>query len=201
MKLVPALSLDDQQLVRVQTIYEDGFGERLRAPFADLLTDRALVLTDGEPRGLAVLRELGPTGWVFLRYFVVGERGRGLGEQLWTHLLAAMASAGFTRIVYDVEDPEEQGIDAAEELIRRRRIGFYTRLGAVLLPANGYLPPHGTDAHPMLLMAADLDQPVTPPIEGDDMRRTMLAVYRYRYGLAHTDPIVERTLRLSGLRG
>lgn len=201
MRLVPALSLDDQQRARVQAIYEEGFGERLRAPFADLLTDRALVLTDGEPRGLAVLRELGPTRWVFLRYFVVGERGRGLGEELWTSLRAAMAAAGFTRIVYDVEDPAEHGIDASEELIRRRRIGFYTRLGAVLLPANGYLPPHGTDAHPMLLMAADLGRPVTASIEGDDLRRTMLAVYRYRYGLEDTDPVVERTLRLSGLRG
>jgi hypothetical protein len=194
-KLVPAQSLDSAQLERVQKIYEDGFDPRLRSSFADLLTDRALVLTDGTPRGLAVLRELGPTGWVFLRYFVVGDRGLGLGAQLWSAVRSAMADAGFTRIVYDVEDPAEPGIRPAEELVRHRRIAFYTRLGAVLLPANGYLP----DSYPMLLMAADLDVTQTPPITGDDLRDTTLAVYRYRYGFASTDPVVQRTLRLSGM--
>jgi hypothetical protein len=194
-KLVPAQSLDSAQLARVQEIYEDGFDPRLRSSFADLLTDRALVLTDGAPRGLAVLRELGPTGWVFLRYFVVGDRGSGLGSQLWSAIRSAMADAGFTRIVYDVEDPAEPGICPAEELIRHRRIAFYTRLGAVLLPANGYLP----DTYPMLLMAADLDTDQTPPITGDDLRDVTLAVYRHRYGFADTDPVVQRTLRLSGI--
>ncbi|MFD4636076.1 hypothetical protein ACFWN2_02105 [Lentzea sp. NPDC058436] len=197
MKLVEARSLSAAQLGRVREIYEDGFDPRLRAPFENLLTDRALVLVDDAPRGLAVLRDLGDTGWVFLRYFVVGERGRGLGERLWTSLRAALT--GRTRIVFDVEDPAEHGITAEEELVRRRRITFYVRLGAVLLPANGYLPPHGNDAHPMLLMAADLDRPRTPPIAGEDLRQVTSAVYRHRYGLDHTHPVVARTLRLSGL--
>ncbi|HEX8867016.1 MAG TPA: hypothetical protein VF821_15260 [Lentzea sp.] len=197
MRLVPAQSLNAPQLDRVREIYEDGFDPRLRAPFANLLADRAFVLVDDEPRGLAVVRELGDTGWVFLRYFVVGERGRGLGEHLWTLLRTALA--GFARIVFDVEDPAEDGIDAQEELIRRRRIAFYTRLGAVLLPANGYLPPHGDDAHPMLLMAADLHRSHTTPIVGEDLRELTSAVYRHRYGLDDNHPVVTRTLRLSGL--
>ena len=93
MRLVPAASLDAARLDRVRAIYEDGFAEHLRSPLADLLADRALVLTDGEPRGLAVLRGLGDTGWVFLRYFVVGDRGRGIGGQLWTHVRSAMTDA------------------------------------------------------------------------------------------------------------
>jgi hypothetical protein len=194
-KLVSARSLDSAQLARVQEIYEDGFDPRLRSSFADLLTDRALVLTDGAPRGLAVLRALGPTSWVFLRYFVVGDRGLGLGAQLWSAVRSSMADAGFTRIVYDVEDPAEPGISPAEEVVRHRRIAFYIRLGAVLLPANGYLP----GSYPMLLMATDLDVAQTPPITGDDLRDTTLAVYRYRYGFATTDPVVQRTLRLSGI--
>ncbi|SMC58301.1 GNAT family N-acetyltransferase [Kibdelosporangium aridum] len=197
MKLVPATSLPD--LAQVRKIYEDGFSARLRTPFEDLLTDRALVLTDGSPRGLAVLRELGPTDWVFLRYFVVGDRGRGLGAILWSEVRREMADAGFTRIVYDVEDPAEEGIEEAEETVRSRRIAFYTRLGAVLLPINGYHQPNEDEPHPMLLMAADLTQAQTAPITGDDLRDTMLAVYRYRYGLTDADPLVESTLRTSGL--
>ncbi|MCE7002898.1 hypothetical protein LWC34_08640 [Kibdelosporangium philippinense] len=197
MKLVPATSLPD--LAQVRKIYEDGFSARLRTPFEDLLADRALVLTDGSPRGFAVLRELGPTGWVFLRYFVVGERGRGLGAVLWDEVRREMA--GFTRIVYDVEDPAEDGIDEAERTIRERRISFYTRLDAVLLPIKGYHQPNEDEPHPMLLMAADLTQPQTAPIVGDDLRDTMLAVYRYRYGLTATDPVVSDTLRASGLSG
>jgi hypothetical protein len=48
-------------------------------------------------------------------------------------------------------------------------------------------------------MAADLDVTQTPPITGDDLRDITLAVYRYRYGFADTDPVVQRTLRLSGI--
>lgn len=199
MKLVPAGSLDAGQLDRVRAIYEDGFAPHLRSPFADLLADRALVFTDGQPHGLAVLRGLGTTGWVFLRYLVVADRGRGVGGQLWTQLRASMLDAGFSRIVLDVEDPAEQGIGSAEEHVRRRRVAFYTRLGAALLPVHGYLPPHGHDPHPMLLLAADLDRPRTSSIEGDDLRLVVLAVYRHRYGLTATSPVVEHTLRLSGL--
>ncbi|ONI75044.1 hypothetical protein ALI144C_40475 [Actinosynnema sp. ALI-1.44] len=197
MRLVPAGSLSAAHLDRVREIYEEGFGERLRAPFDDLLTDRALVLTDGAPLGLAVLRELGPTGWVFLRYFVVGDRGRGLGALLWTEIRRELA--GFTRIVYDVEDPGEDGIDDAERTTRERRIAFYLRLGAVLLPITGYHQPGEDESHPMRLMAADLTRPRTHPIVGEDLRDTLLAVYRYRYGLADADPLVMHVLRSTGL--
>jgi hypothetical protein len=116
---------------------------------------------------------------------------------LWKLLTRAMADAGHTRIVFDVEDPTETS-DPAEALIRRRRIGFYERLGAQLLPVNGYMPPHGDDTHPMLLMAADLDVRATR-ILGDDLRDVLIAGYRYRYGLAPGDPVVRNTLRQSGL--
>jgi hypothetical protein len=184
-RLVPAHSLDAADLVRVQEIYEDGFAPRLRAPFADLLADRAYVLVDSSPLGLAVVRELGDTRWMFLRYFVVGSRGGGLGGRMWALLRSALGAA----VVFDVEDPDEHGISAEEEVVRRRRITFYTRLGAQLLPVRGYSPPHGDSSDPMLLMATDLT----------DVRGTVQAVYQHRYGLDEDHPIVERTLRLSGL--
>jgi hypothetical protein len=196
-RLVAAGALPGPALERLRAIYEDGFPEVLRAPFADLLADRAFALLDGDrPIGLAVLRPLGTTGWIFLRYFVVGDRGRGLGGALWRAVTAALGE--YDRLLFDVEDPAEHGIDPAEEAIRRRRIAFYTRLGAQLVPSNGYLPPHGPDGHPMLLLAAGLTAPL-PPWTGDELRATTLAVYRHRYGLADTDPTVRRTLRLSGI--
>jgi hypothetical protein len=108
-----------------------------------------------------------------------------------------MADAGHTRIVFDVEDPTETS-DPAEESIRRRRIGFYTRLGAQLLPVNEYMPPHGADTHPMLLMAADLEVEATR-ILADDLRDVVIAVYRHRYGLDPDDLVVLDTLRQSAL--
>ncbi|MCR3749120.1 GNAT family N-acetyltransferase [Lentzea californiensis] len=197
MRLVAASTLTPDELADVRQIYFDGFEPHLRAPFDDLLADTALVLVDSRPLGLAVLRVLGGTGWVYLRYFTVGEKGRGLGEHLWTHLRVAMTGAGHTRIIYDVEDPAQPGIDPAEERIRHRRIAFYRRLGAVLLPVNGYLPPEGSAGHPMLLMAADYV--AQTPAAADDLGRIVVAVYEHRYGIAPSDPVVTRTLRLSGV--
>ncbi|MEV6239106.1 GNAT family N-acetyltransferase [Lentzea sp. NPDC051838] len=197
MRLVAASTLTSDELAQVQQIYFDGFAPHLRASFENLLADTALVLVDEKPLGFAVLRVLGDTGWVYLRYFTVGEKGRGLGEQLWKHLQVAMTAAGHTRIIYDVEDPAQHGIEPAEETIRRRRIEFYRRLGAVLLPVNGYLPPQGSAGYPMLLMAADYVD--NDPAALDDLRRIVLAVYEHRYGMAATDPVVSKTLRLSGL--
>ncbi|GLY51214.1 GNAT family N-acetyltransferase [Lentzea sp. NBRC 102530] len=197
MELVAASTLTPAELAAVEQIYHDGFAPHLRASFDDLLADTALVLVDGKPLGLAVLRVLGDTGWVYLRYFTVGEKGKGLGEHLWTHLRTAMTDAGHTRIVYDVEDPAQHGIDQTEERIRRRRIEFYRRLGAVLLPVNGYLPPQGSAGYPMLLMAADYVEQT--PAAADDLERIVVAVYEHRYGVAPSDPVVARTLRLSGV--
>ncbi|WP_229812635.1 GNAT family N-acetyltransferase [Lentzea flava] len=197
MKLVAASSLTDAELAQVRQIYFDGFAPHLRAPVENLLADTALVLVDSKPLGLAVLRVLAETGWVYLRYFAVGEKGRGLGGRLWAHLRDEMTGAGHTRIIFDVEDPAQPGISAAEELIRHRRIAFYRRLGAEVLPVRGFLPPQGSAGHPMLLMAAD-HVPNTPPA-AEDSRRIVLAVYEHRYGMTAADPVVAETLRLSGL--
>ncbi|MEV4314267.1 GNAT family N-acetyltransferase [Actinocrispum sp. NPDC049592] len=195
MNLVSADTLGPGARDDLRAIYEQSFDERLRSPFDDLLRDSVLVLADPRPHGMAVLRELGPTGWVFLRYFVVAaeRRGDGVGARLWKLLTQAMRDAGHTRIVFDVEDPARTD-DPAEAGIRRRRIGFYTRLGAQLLPVKGYTPPHGEEEHPLLLMAADLAVETTR-IHGGDLRDVVLAVYRHRYGLDPENPVVRKTLR------
>lgn len=182
-------------LDQVRRIYEDGFAEHLRAPFEDLFStehgQRALVFGEDRPTGLAVLRPLADTGWMFLRYFVVdtAQRGRGLGSQLWKTVTSTLSAEGSTMLVFDVEDPDEADCSPQEKEIRLRRIAFYERNGAILLPINGYLTPHGDDWGPMKLMAAPLDG-----FRDWTARDVVLAVYRHRWGLAVDHPTVLNAL-------
>jgi GNAT superfamily N-acetyltransferase len=197
MELVAVEALEPDRLAALETLYEDRFPGELRAPFEDLLRDQVVVLldSDGQPGGFAVTRALGPTGWVFLRYFAVGARGKGVGSRLWVALCRRWADAGYSRVLLDVEDPDEPGEDADEVSIRRRRIGFYERLGVQLLPVTEYFPPHDDVPHRLRLMAAG----TTGPLADADLTTMVLAVYEHRYGLPPTDPAVQHTLRSSGL--
>jgi GNAT superfamily N-acetyltransferase len=197
--LVSLDTLAPPAIAAVRRIYEEGFPRHQRAAFAEL-TDRrqdgefALALVrGGEPGGFAMLRPLGDTGWVFLRYFVVDQhqRGRGLGGVLWNHLTARLRADGFTLLVFDLDDPGEPGHDAEEVSVRTRRIGFYQRHGATLLPVTGYRTPHIDPASsddagpvwtPMLLMTATLADG-QPASGGERAQDIVAAVYRYRWEL------------------
>ncbi|MFT4009316.1 MAG: GNAT family N-acetyltransferase [Nocardioidaceae bacterium] len=200
MRLVDARCLDPSQLAAAQAIYEGAFPEHERVPFTALFIDRVLVLVDDDrPCGLAVLRDLGDTGWTFLRYYCVGDRGCGLGSLMWG--LLKEAHAGQTRIILDVENPDEPGTDAASKALRERRIAFYQRLGVRLLPVYDYLPPHDGVPFDLRPMVADLDTPDgrTPPLAPADLRAVVLAVFELRYGLPADHPAVQRCLAASGL--
>jgi GNAT superfamily N-acetyltransferase len=195
--LEPVESLGAEGTGQVRRIYEDGFAPHLRAGFASLTTGRedgesALALTQGgEPRGFVMLRPLGDTGWMFLRYFVAGQRGQGLGGVMWDQLMAWLRAGGYPLLVWDVEDPDEPGTDPGEVQIRNRRIRFYERHGGRLLPVRGYGNPHGEEWTPMRLMAAPTATgpasvlPGTPAI--------VAAVYQYRWRLDPGDPRVTAT--------
>lgn len=192
--LVEADALAPAELARVRAIYEAAFPEHLRAPFRDLAVDRLLVLLDEDgPAGLALLRDLGPTPWTFLRYYAVGRRGRGTGSAMWRELTTLLAREGRTRLVWDVEDPGEPGLgpDAVEE--HRRRIAFYQRLGGRLHPVRDYRPPHDDGHAPRLLL---MDAPLgrAPEVPEPSLRDLVEAVYQHRYGVAPTDARVRRTL-------
>jgi GNAT superfamily N-acetyltransferase len=197
--LVPLDTLAPAAVGRVRRIYEDGFAAHLRSDFSALSTERedgelALVLVGKrQPSGFAMLRPLGGTGMVFLRYFVVDQavRGQGLGAIMWGTLTSRLRADGYTTLVFDVEDPAEPGLDEAEALIRSRRIGFYQRLGASLLPVRGYHTPHtDTDTGeegwvPMLLLAAPLTE---DPV--GDTEPIVAAVHTYRWELDPGHPRV-----------
>jgi GNAT superfamily N-acetyltransferase len=206
-RLDPVEALDLTALDQVRRIYEEGFPARLRSDFGELTSRRQrgelalALLHGGQPRGFAMLRPLGSTGSVFLRYFVVDShlRGQGIGANLWQRVTGRLRADGYTMLVFDVEDPAEPGCDQAEARIRSRRIGFYQRLGADLLPVRGYCTPHpgpgtytgsGTGAEswlPMLLLAAPLAAGGRPPDAGE-ARAIVSAVHRYRWDLEPGHP-------------
>jgi GNAT superfamily N-acetyltransferase len=202
--LIPVESLDSAGIDLVQRIYEDGFPVHLSSSFESITTERqsgevALALTgDGRPCGFAMLRPLGTTGWMYLRYFVVdaAQRGRGLGGVLWQELTSHLRESAYSLLIFDVEDPDEPGCDQPERQIRLRRISFYRRHGASVLPLTGYRTPHsdedsGEDWTPMVLMAASLDSPAAAITE---VRAIVEAVYRHRWSLPADHPQVGRTL-------
>jgi GNAT superfamily N-acetyltransferase len=204
-RLEPVETLSPAALAVLRRIYEEGFPPHERAGFAAVTAERrddelALALVDdGQPAGFAMLRPLGDTGWIYLRYFVVdsAQRGQGLGGLLWEQLTARLRQEGYTLLVLDVDDPDEPGRDPAEVEIRHRRIRFYQRHGASLLPVTGYRTPDVAAASigrrsagwsPMRLITAPLSG-VAP-----DAGSIVEAVYRYRWELEPGDfPGTERT--------
>lgn len=195
--LVSAATLPDAELDAVRAIYESAFPEELTVPFADLLADRLLVRVEHDgPSGFALVRDLGPTGWTFLRYYAVGRRGRGIGSSMWADLTGLLAAEGRTRLVWDVEDPDEPGLPDHAVDEHRRRIAFYERLGGRLLPVREYLPPHDDGHAPALRL---MDQPLRPDLPEVELRALVEGVYERRYGLPADSPVVRRTLRASGL--
>jgi GNAT superfamily N-acetyltransferase len=202
--LEPVEALDTVAVDAVRGIYEDGFPERLRADFTSL-TDRredgeaALALVRGrQPCGFVMLRRLGGTGWTYLRYFVVEQRlrGQGLGGTMWDQLTARLRADGCTLLVFDVEDPGETGCGPAESQVRSRRVGFYRRHGAVVLPVRGYRTPHdsadGDGWTPMLLMAAPVAAGGPAPGAGE-AGAIVSAVYQHRWRLDPGHPQIAAT--------
>ena len=194
--LVEADALTPEELGAVRAIYDDAFPEELRAPFDDLLVDRMLVLLDEDgPAGFALVRDLDGTLWTFLRYYAVGRRGRGTGSSMWRLLVDRLAADGRTRLIWDVEDPDEEGLSPELVEEHRRRIVFYERLGGRLQPVRDYLPPHDDGHAPqLLLMDTPLADEPDPPL-----RELVETVYLRRYGVPADDPAVRRTLLASRL--
>lgn len=191
--LVPVDGLDEPAVSNTRTIFENGFPEHIRAPWSEVSSDRldsedALALVcDGEPVGFVLLRRMGTTSAIYLRYLVIDEsrRGQGIGSAAWQHLRDYCTGLGLALLVWDVEHPDEPRIDAAEESVRRRRIVFYERLGGVAFPVDDYTNPHedgsGTHEAPMVLMATGLDGSAVPTNDPAWLSKLVDDVNRYRW--------------------
>lgn len=169
-RLQAAESLTPAGSARLNQIYQEGFPVGRHSSWLTVYAERtssetALALVE-EPAtlvGLIFLRDFAGTDRIYLRFLAIGadQRGRGIGAAAWPLITAYCVVAGKRLLIWDVEHPDQSGIEAGEISIRQRRIGFYQRLGGAILPIDDYSTPHedATGVHeiPMYLLAAHLD--------------------------------------------
>ena len=188
------------QRARARSIYEASFPVRQRAPFDELPARGAdytaeLALLRDDVVGIAFARRLQAVPWCFLGYMAIapGRRGAGLGGAVWEHVAHEAARAGARGVVFDVEDPEEPGIDAEERATRARRIRFWERCRAARLPVPRYVVPNadGSGTERLVLMADPADAAATAPVLAGIVR----AVYVEAYGLDPDHPLLIEALR------
>ena len=205
--VVPLDEMPEGAQAVVQAIYEEAFPVRQRVPFEELVEgarsgdELALVgLENGRPIGLAFLSRLESARHLFLEYFAVASdlRGAGHGASLWTALRQQLAARELgLPIVLEVEDPAEKQIDAAEAAHRARRVRFWEKAGAIVLPVDGYVIPDvgGDGSEPMRLMWMP-GRPDDEHPRDERLLKLILALYEAGYGLDHDDVLVQRALRL-----
>ncbi|KAA2264304.1 GNAT family N-acetyltransferase [Solihabitans fulvus] len=209
--LIPFAHLFGGQVDQARWLYEEAFPAGERVPFADLVEpdagDVAWALVDGgDVLGMVSLCGLGEEydgHWLFLRYFAVtaARRGQGLGGRLWRAMFRKLGTKSEPpNLLLEVEDPAEADVDRDEQLLRARRIAFYRRLGATLLPVADYRMPDLENEHggglPMLLMGAGAAGAPTP--DEDELTRLVLALYLVHYGLSESDELVNKVVLSNG---
>jgi ribosomal protein S18 acetylase RimI-like enzyme len=152
----------------------------------------------GELIGLTTLVPLGGTAAHYMEYLAVdpGQRSLGVGGLLLRHVRADLAatapeSAG---IVLEVEDPDAAA--GAERMLRLRRIAFYERNDASLVPcALDYRAPSLTGGEPIrdLLMWLPL-LASAPELSGARLRDCVAAILVEGYGLDPGERLVSHVL-------
>jgi GNAT superfamily N-acetyltransferase len=202
--------LDDWQRDSVHSMFEEAFPVWEREPFDDLVGREAagvatpVVMVDGDqPVGLAVTSCLDSVQWSYLEYFavVLDRRGKGLGGHLWRAMIRDLAVRDQpSRVVLDVEDPAGVPEGSPEVRLRERRIRFYERQGARLLPVRDYVVPRLDDVagsqRALLLWAAGADDAQPPGLA--ELVSLLPAVYAAGYGLEADHPLVLAAVRASG---
>lgn len=185
-------------------IYEESFPPSEREDADHLLARIAaggclglVAESEGEIVGLAVLGELPVAGVRYLEYLAVsaGRRGAGIGGRL----LGRATALGRIGTVWEVE-PVASANDGEREL-RRRRVAFYERHGAVLVDAApGYRAPAMDREGSLPYDLMWLPGPDGPPrLEGDLLRAVVRALLTSGYGRPEDDPLVSDVLaRLPG---
>lgn len=149
--IVALSDLEPDQIDQVREIYIEAFPESERIPFAELLTPppdekRAvdvLVGPGGEVRGFACVYWLRGFPALMVEFLAVAARRRsaGHGTVLWRHIQDTARRTGTVGVVLEAEHPDEPGLTPEETDLRRRRIAFYVRGGAEVLPVPDYRVP------------------------------------------------------------
>ena len=195
----PLAAVTPAQRAGARSIYEESFPVRQRTPFDELLGAgdgyaAEVALLGDDVVGIAFASSLESVGWCFLEYMAIApdRRGDGLGGAVWEYVAQDAARAGAAGVVLEVEDPEEDGIEADERQVRERRIRFWERCGAGRLPVPRYVVPNLDDSgtEPLVLMASPAGAATTTPVLAGLVR----ALYTEGYGLAPDDPLVVTAL-------
>jgi len=173
--LHPILSLQDDYLYPWLDLYEAAFPPVERIPVSLMLRGirqydlgqmprseyLAAVDAQGQFVGMVQWTWYPEYGTAYLGYFAIipGQRGGGLGSQVYRMLIDRAAQRGALLLAFDVEQPDRQAAPAAHDLALRR-IRFYQRKGAGLLSGLEFFygePPmqQYVMAHPIQALSFD----------------------------------------------
>jgi GNAT superfamily N-acetyltransferase len=197
----PRLShLSRAQTEQVRAIYEEAFPARQREPFEDLLASKDdprrvqfAMTDDGDVVAFAALSRLVSVPWWFLEYFAVRQdrRDAGLGGLLWDAVLDRITAAGVERrIAFEVEPPEDAPAGSAERVARERRIRFYTRRGARVLPVPAYIVRNLSGPGVERLLVLVVPAAGEGPAEGAALVALVRALYVEGYGFRADHPLL-----------
>jgi hypothetical protein len=179
------------------SLYNKSFPADERPAFAVLsahlaskkrLLHRSLSL-EGELECFSIV-SVQPT-FVWLHYLASAKPGNGAGQLHLIELLSCLKEqyANATGLFFHVESATTSGIDEATREIRRRRINFYTRIGASRMPEGKeyVMPPFSvaTQPIPAELIWFDFDRGAI------DLQEVVKVMYQF-LGLDHDDPLTKR---------
>jgi GNAT superfamily N-acetyltransferase len=212
--IIRELGSDEPELFRqAWLIYEGAFPEEERVSEQALLRairrrEQAqeegrfhfqIALAGGQVTGIAIFDYYPQTRLGFISYLAVDPRRRngGLGAQLYRHLVATIAGDGQTEspalgVTFEVERPE-LARDPADRDLRQRRIGFYQRNGAQIVPRIYFVaPPMRPDLPevPYVLMLHPLACPL--PLEQATIEAVLTSVLCFGYELPSDNPYLQR---------
>ena len=210
----------ETDLIRqVQWIYEQSFPVEERDPFENMLQairrrEQAgpqeceychfqVAVEAEQAAGAAYFNYYPKTRMGFIAYLAVhpARRNGGLGARLYRHLVGCVAEEARAcggpaiGVVFEVEPPE-LGKDPAEQALRRRRIGFYQRNGALLVPNLALIAPplgHGLPEVPYEIMLHPLEGSHLP-LGRREVEAVVETVLGFSYGLPPDSPYYRRTL-------
>lgn len=191
------IQLGTPQSAQLRAIYLDSFPPYERADFSFLLqSTRAgerwlFTATQNDAvLGFALLVPFIARNVHLLEYLAVARdaRGCGIGGQLLEHVITVARQPRTVRGLLIEVEHEEEG-DAAERVVRQRRIAFYTRHGARLVDAvPQYRAPLADRAGTMrlrLLWLPVMTDAAVP--RGNELRECVTGIFTKSYGLAVND--------------
>jgi GNAT superfamily N-acetyltransferase len=220
MEIRELISNETDLIRQVQWIYEQSFPVEEQDPFENMLQairrrEQAgpedcehchfqVAVEAGQAAGAAFFNYYSRTKMGFIAYLAVhpARRNGGLGARLYHHLVACVAadaqasgSGPAVGVVFEVEPPE-LGKNAAEQALRRRRIGFYQRNGALVVPNLALIAPplgNGLPEMPYEIMLHPLEG-AHLPLGRSEIEAVVETVLGFSYGLPPDSPYYRRTL-------